>query len=192
MPVACCDPPYAIMLFLIAEAPFHYCRAKIAEYATGGMDVLIFILRLGTFAGEACGDAMLGAVFAGVIVGVDGVTAELLCINPGQFFVILNAFLYPRPFIECLKGVMLDEGYAVYLYVVDFGSELGGFVFLAALYGADVRSIDADNTVLDFLVVEMVGLLTQDFADCNQPAFLICRQMNDGLELGALAVPLRE
>ena len=180
------------MLLLIAETSLHNCGAKIAEDTSGSVVVLCFVLGLGTFAGKAGCDTLLGAVFAGFIIGIDSVTAKLLDINSGQFLLILNAFLYPYPFIESLKGVMLDEGYAVYLYVVDLGSELGGFVFLSTFNGAYVWAVNADNAVFDFLTVVMVSLLAQDFANCHQPALLVCGQMYGRLELAPQAVPLRE
>lgn len=48
---------------------------------------------------------------------------------------------------------MLDERDAVDLNVVDLGTELDTLVLLAAHYRADIGTVDADDAVLHFLLL---------------------------------------
>ncbi len=58
----------AIMLFLIAEATLHGSRAQGANYTVCSADISVFILWLGTFAGETGGYAMFGAILSVLVV----------------------------------------------------------------------------------------------------------------------------
>lgn len=88
--------------------------------------------------------------------------------------------------------MMLDERDAVDLNVVDLGTELDTLVLLAAHYRADIGTVDADDAVLHFLFIEMVGLLTMDFFNCHDAFVLLCRKMNHRSIQAAQAVPLSD
>lgn len=188
--VACRYASHSVMLLLIAETALHYRGAQVAEYAPCGALIAGFILGLGTLAHKACGDAVFGAIPAGLVVGIDGVASETSDIDACQLPLVLNALSDTDSFVEGLKGMMFDKGDALYLYVVDFGSELHAFVFLASDDRTYIRAVNADYAVPDFLMVEVVGLLPENLPYCHQPPFLILCQMNGWLELSAKAVPL--
>lgn len=86
--------------------------------------------------------------------------------------------------------MVLDERDAVDLYVVDLGSELDACVLLAAHYRADIGPVNADDSVLHLLMVEVVGLLTVYFSDCQDAFVLFGGQGNHGGVLAAQTVSL--
>lgn len=69
-------------------------------------------------------------------------------------------------------------------------AELCGLVLFATVDGPDIRAVEADDSMLDILAVEVVGLLTQDFADGHEPPFLVPGQVYGGLKLAAQTVSL--
>lgn len=81
-----------VVLFLISEAPFHCCRAQSADYSPGGTDHYHLFLRLWTLVDDACSDAVLCAISAVVIVGIDCVGSDSFDLYSRQDFLILDAF----------------------------------------------------------------------------------------------------
>ena len=180
------------MLLLASETTLHNCCAQIPEDTPGFACFILFILGFRAFAGKAGGDVVFCAKLAGLVVGIDGVATETLHVHSGKLLLIFNALLYTDTFIESLKTMVLDKGYAVNLYVVDFRSELNPLVFFASYHWTDVWAVYTDDTVFDLLVVVVVGLLPQDLPYRHQSALLICCKMDCGLELAAQPVPLCE
>ena len=78
--VAGCDPSYAVVLFLIAEAALHGGRAQCADYPSCGAYVGVLILWLRAFAHKTGRYSVFGAVPPVVVVCIDGVGAD-----PGYF-----------------------------------------------------------------------------------------------------------
>ena len=140
--VACRDPSESVVLFLIAEAPLHYRGAESTDNAAGGTDLRLFVFRFGTLAYKICDNALFGAIAAVLVVGVDGVHAYPADFHARQRLLVFNALFQADTFVEGFEGVVLDEGDAVNLYVIDFGAELDASVLLATHYGPDVWPVD--------------------------------------------------
>lgn len=140
--VACRDTPESVVLFLIAEAPLHDRGAESADNAAGGADFRLFVLRFGPLAYKICDNALFGAITAVLVVGVDGVHTNPADFHARQRLLVFNALFQTRTFVEGFEGVVLDEGDAVNLYVVDLGTELDAPVLLATHYGPDVWPVD--------------------------------------------------
>lgn len=186
-----CDASHSVVLFLIAEAALHYRGTQVSEDSLCGVIIGSLILWPWAFANKAGRNSVFRAVPAGFIICIDGVSSEAFDLYACQFLMILNTLLYAYSLVEGFKRVVFDEGYAVYLNVVDLGSELHALVLLASDYGANIWAVDTDYAVLDFLMVEVVGLLSEYFVYGHQTAFLLRGQINVGLELTAKEVPLR-
>lgn len=133
--VAYRDPPESVVLFLIAEAPLHYRGAESTDNAAGDTDFRLFVLRFGSLTHKICDNALFGAIAAVLVVGVDGVHTNPADFHAHQRLPVFNALFQARTFVEGSEGVVLDEGDAVNLYIVDLGAELDAPVLLASYYG---------------------------------------------------------
>lgn len=176
------------MLFLVAEASFHECGAKFSDDAPRCPRPVLLGLR--PLAHEGSRDVPLRAVAAVVIVGVNGVRPNLPDFHAGKLLLVFDGLFQAYALVERLKGMVLDEGDTVYLYVVDLGAELDPLVFLPADDGADVRAVDAHDTVLDLFLVEEVGLLPVYRPDGCEALFLSGGQVDVRREAVAQRVPL--
>ena len=157
------------VLFLVAETAFHHSGTQVADNASRGAHPRVFVLRLGPLAHKIGDDFVLCAVSAVGVVGIDGVGSHTLNLGARQALLVLNAFLQTDTLVECLEREVLDEGDAVYLDIVGFGSELDTLVLLAADDRADIRAVDAHDAVLHFPLVEQLTLLPQHFPAGQQP-----------------------
>ncbi len=87
------DAANTIMLFLIAEAALHGCRAQCADYTACGADIRILILWFGTFTHETGRYSVLCAVFTVLVVCIYLVGPYTSDINAGQFLMVFDAVL---------------------------------------------------------------------------------------------------
>ena len=74
------------------------------------------------------------------IISIDWIRRKRLNSNLGQLLQMDTVF-QTYSFVKSLERDMLYERYAVYLYIVDFGSEFNGFGFLASDNGAKVMPV---------------------------------------------------
>lgn len=156
------------MLLPGAERPFHHCRTKCSYDTSGGAGLLLFIFRLGTFADERGYDALFSAETSVGVIGIYGISTEPGDLDSGKGLLIPNALLQACPLIECLERMVLNERYASNLYVVDLGSKLDAFVFLAAYDRTEIRTVNAHDSVLDLLLLNKVMLLAADLLKCRK------------------------
>lgn len=183
---------HTVMKLLIAETSLHDRCAQIADDSPGGRDFCGFIFGSWSLSDEVGRDAFFGAVFSVIVVGIYGVHPDAFHYNACQLFLIFNALLKSRAFVESLEGMMLDERYAVNLDVVDLGSELDALVLLSPHYQMDIWSVDADDAVFHILFIEVVRLLTVDHTDGCDTFVLFCGQGNQRSILTAKVVPLSD
>lgn len=183
---------YAVMQFLITETSLHDRCTQIAYYAPGARNIRRLIFGLGTFPHKVCGNAIFGAVTTVGVGGVYCIHADAGDLHSGQRLLIFNALAQARSFVESLEGMVLDERDSVNLNVVDLGAELDPFVLFATHYGAEIRSVDADDTVLHFLFIEEVGLLLMYQTDCRDTFVLLSCENNQRGILTVQPVPLSD
>ena len=69
---------------------------------------------------------------------------------------------------------MLYGRYAVDLYIVDLGSELRAPVFLAPDYRTDIRSVYADDTMVNLRSLEKTPLLVENHIAGSDTLVLLC------------------
>ena len=67
-----------------------------------------------------------------------------------QLLLHMDTVLQAYTLIECLEREVLDERYAVYLYIIDLCTELDGLGFLASDDGTYIITVNADDAVTDF------------------------------------------
>ena len=84
------------------------------------------------------------------IISIDLILFKRLNPDLGQLLFQMNTVFQTYSFVKSLKGDMFYEGDSIYLYIVDLGSELNGFDFLASDNGAKVMPVDTHDTVGHF------------------------------------------
>ena len=87
--------------------------------------------------------------------------------------------------------MVFNEGYVSNLDVVDLGPKLHAFVFLATYDRTKIRTVNAHDSILDFLLFNQVTLLTAYLLECGKTLFMFCRQGYYRTELATDVVPLR-
>lgn len=61
----------------------------------------------------------------------------------------MDTVLQAYTLIERFERGVLNERYSIYLYIVDFRTELNGLCFLTSYDGTYIMPVNTDNTVTD-------------------------------------------
>ena len=129
----------------------------------------VILCQLSSFLSKVGHDVFRLAEFPIFVTRVAVIACKLSNIHTEESLMECDAVLQPGALVKGIEGNLLDEGYAVHLYVVALGSKLHVFVLLASYYGADVGLSDADDSVRDALAgviaLKMAILLAIDFGD---------------------------
>lgn len=83
------------------------------------------------------------------IISIYGVGSHASYPNAHKLLLHTDTVLKAYTLIERLERDVLDERYSVYLYVVDFCTELNGLCFLTSYDGTYIMTVNAHNTVID-------------------------------------------
>ena len=90
-------------------------------------------------------------------------------------YVMIETFLQTDTLIKRIERKMFDEGNPVYLYIVDFGTELDTPGFLSTDDGTNIMLVDTDYPFLDLPVFKQLLLLDQNlFYDGDSTLIIRC------------------
>ena len=96
------------------------------------------------------------------IIGIYGISSHTSYPYIHQLLLHTDTVLQAYTLIECLEREVLDERYAVYLYIIDLCTELDGLGFLAS-----------DNAVTDFPPFKHFLFLYKHFSDDGKTLLVI-------------------
>ena len=146
-----CSAPYSwewVMLFLSAEATFKPGGSLIWEFTSENLSQLLVLCRP-SLAHEGNGYPIFRAELSVGIISIYGVGSHASYPNAHKLLLHTDTVLKAYTLIERLERDVLDERYSVYLYVVDFCTELNGLCFLTSYDGTYIMTVNAHNTVID-------------------------------------------
>ena len=106
------------------------------------------------------------------IVGVYRICSDASYPYIHEFLLHTNAVLKPYTLIECLERDVVDERYAVYLYVIDLSAELDRLCFLASYDGMYIMTVNADDAVTDLPTFKYFLFLYKNLSDDGK-SFLV-------------------
>ena len=137
-----------VMLFLSAEATFKPGGSLIWEFTSENLSQLLVLCRP-SLAHEGNGYPIFRAELSVGIISIYGVGSHASYPNAHKLLLHTDTVLKAYTLIERLERDVLDERYSVYLYVVDFCTELNGLCFLTSYDGTYIMTVNAHNTVID-------------------------------------------
>lgn len=136
------------MLLLSAEAAFKPGGPFFGEFTSEHLPQGL-ILCLPSLAYEGSGYPIFRAELSVGIISIYGVGSHASYPNAHKLLLHTDTVLKAYTLIERLERDVLDERYSVYLYVVDFCTELNGLCFLTSYDGTYIMTVNAHNTVID-------------------------------------------
>ena len=146
--VPCLYPCERVVLFLSAETSFKPGGPFFGEFTSEHLPQGL-ILCLPSLAYEGSGYPIFRAELSVGIISIYGVGSHASYPNAHKLLLHTDTVLKAYTLIERLERDVLDERYSVYLYVVDFCTELNGLCFLTSYDGTYIMTVNAHNTVID-------------------------------------------
>ena len=107
------------------------------------------------------------------IISIYGVGSHASYPNAHKLLLHTDTVLKAYTLIERLERDVLDERYSVYLYVVDFCTELNGLCFLTSYDGTYIMTVNAHNTVIDLPAFKHFLFLYKNLSDDGKPLSVI-------------------
>ena len=148
LPVPCLYSGERVMLLLSAEASFKPGGPFFGEFTSEHFSQG-FIFGCPSLAYEGSGYPIFRAELSVGIISIYGVGSHASYPNAHKLLLHTDTVLKAYTLIERLERDVLDERYSVYLYVVDFCTELNGLCFLTSYDGTYIMTVNAHNTVID-------------------------------------------
>ena len=148
LPVPCLYSGERVMLLLSAEASFKPGGPFFGEFTSEHFSQG-FIFGCPSLAYEGSGYPIFRAELSVGIIGIYGIGSHASYPNAHKLLLHTDTVLKAYTLIERLERDVLDERYSVYLYVVDFCTELNGLCFLTSYDGTYIMTVNAHNTVID-------------------------------------------
>ena len=107
------------------------------------------------------------------IIGIYGISNHTSYPYIHQLLLHTDTVLQAYTLIECLEREVLDERYAVYLYIIDLCTELDGLGFLASDDGTYIMTVNADDAVTDFPPFKHFLFLYKHLSDDGKTLMII-------------------
>ena len=160
------------MLFLSTETSFQSGCPFLAEFGTKLLPLLLILCGL-SFSDERGRYPMRCTIFPVFIGSINGIGCNSFDLLSHEPLVQVDTFLQADTLIKRIERKMFDEGNSIYLYIVDFGSELDTPGFLSTDNGTDVVLVDTDYPVLDLPVLKQLLLLDQNLSYDGKSTLII-------------------
>ena len=138
-----------VMLLLSAEASFKPGGPFFWKFASKHLPQRL-ILGRPSLAHKGCGYPIFCTELSVGIIGIYGIGSHTSYFYIHQLLLHTDTVLQAYTLIECLEREVLNERYAVYLYIIDLCTELDGLGFLASDDGTYIITVNADDAVTDF------------------------------------------
>lgn len=106
-------------------------------------------------------------------MGVYGIGSNTPYSYAHELLLHTDTVLQVYTLIESLEREMLDERYAVYLYVVNLCTELDRLYFLASYNGTYIMTVNVDYAVTDFTSFKQGLFLYKNFSDDGKTLLVI-------------------
>ena len=101
------------------------------------------------------------------IIGVYGICSH-------TFYPYIHEFLLQTyTLIECLERDVLNERYAIYLYIVNLSTKLDRFYFLDSDDGTYIMTVNANDAVTDFTPFKEFLFLFKNFSDDGKTLLVV-------------------
>ena len=107
------------------------------------------------------------------VIGIYGIGCNTPYSYVHELLLHTDTVLQAYSLIESLEREVLDERYAVYLYVVNLCTELDRFYFLASHNGTYIMTVNADDAVTDFTSFKQFLLLYKNLSDYGKTFLII-------------------
>ena len=172
LPVPCLYSGERVMLLLSAEAPFKPGGPFFGEFTSEHLPQGL-ILCLPSLAYEGSGYPIFRAELSVGIIGIYGIGSHASYPHIHELLLHADAVLQAYTFVKSLEREVFDERYTVYLYVVNLCTEFNGFCFLSSYYWTYIMTVNADDTVTNFLPFKHFLFLYKNLSDDGKPLSVI-------------------
>ena len=172
LPVPCLYSGERVMLLLSAEASFKPGGPFFGEFTSEHLPQGL-ILCLPSLAYEGSGYPIFRAELSVGIIGIYGIGSHASNPDIHEFLLHTDTALQSYSLIECLEREVFDKRYTVYLYVVNLCTEFNRLCFLASYDRTYVMTVDADDTVTNFLPFKHFLFLYKNLSDDGKPLSVI-------------------